>query len=435
MSYIQSLHTSTDELVERYDTVRARTERLAEPLSAEDQTVQTMADVSPTKWHRAHTTWFFETFVLDAFIDDYEPFHPQFNYLFNSYYEAMGERHPRPNRGLVTRPGVAEIESYRRVVDERIHDVLSSHPTDDNSDLRGLMVLGTHHEEQHQELMLMDIKHVLWSNPADPAFLSPQHDGENQNGSRETSRPLEFSDVRGGVVPIGRLDSAGFCFDNEGPVHEALLQNYRLANRLITVGEWLEFMDDGGYERPELWLSDGWHHRLSEDWSAPLYWRADHGDRWLVHTLRGTRPPNPHEPVCHVSFYEADAFATWAGKRLPTEFEWEHGVDGTPITGNLLADDPLVGPLHPVVDQSIDVVAQAYGDCWEWTASPYRPYPGYRPTTGAIGEYNGKFMINTMVLRGGCALTPPGHVRNTYRNFFHPHTRWHLCGVRLADDN
>jgi ergothioneine biosynthesis protein EgtB len=421
--------TRAEWLVQRYCDVRARTERIAEPLSPEDQTVQSMPDVSPTKWHSAHVTWFFETFVLGPHAAGYEPFHPRYGFLFNSYYEAIGERHPRPERGLVTRPGVTEIGAYRGEVDRQLRQLL------DRADgalldlLLPLIRLGTHHEEQHQELMLMDIKHVLSRNSLEPAYLPRRHSPQDDPG------PAGWVEVEGGVVPIGRPgDADGFGFDNEGPRHDALLHPHRLADRLVTSGEWIDFMADGGYRRPELWLSDGWYARQREDWQAPLYWRPD-GDAWSVHTMAGVRPVDPHEPVCHVSFYEADAFATWSGRRLPTEFEWEHAAAGQAVAGNFLASDPLDGSLHPQPAGPGDGgLRQLLGDCWEWTGSPYRPYPGYRPPEGAIGEYNGKFMINTMVLRGGCAFTPGGHTRSTYRNFFHPHTRWHLSGVRLADD-
>lgn len=418
-----------DAVVQQYCDIRARTERMAEPLSPEDQTVQSMPDVSPTKWHRAHVTWFFETFVLAPHASHHEPFHDRFGFLFNSYYEAIGERHPRPDRGLVTRPGAAEIGVYRAAVDRQVSDLLDRADDGLLGRLEPLVHLGTHHEEQHQELVLMDIKHVLSGNSMEPAYRVRRHRNQPDPG------PAGWAEFDGGVASIGRTDGdEDFGFDNEGPRHEALLHPYRLADRLVTCGEWTEFMADGGYQRPELWLSDGWYARERESWEAPLYWRAER-DGHRLHTLDGVRPVDPHEPVCHVSFYEADAFATWAGVRLPTEFEWEHVAAGQLVAGNFLAPDPLDGSLHPRAAGSDDVgLRQLFGDCWEWTGSPYRPYPRYRAPEGAIGEYNGKFMINTMVLRGGSAFTPTGHTRSTYRNFFHPHTRWHLSGVRLADD-
>ncbi len=419
-------HASSDldALSERFANVRARTERLAEPMSPEDQTVQTMPDVSPAKWHRAHTTWFFETFVLGEFVDSYQPFDDAYCFLFNSYYEAVGERHPRPERGLLTRPGASEVGEYRRSVDARTTQLIES--AGDDPALAELIELGANHEEQHQELMLMDFKHVLSVNPTEPCYIDRPHHRSADPG------PLGWVDFDGGVVTIGHA-GAGFSFDNERPRHDTLLAPYRLADRLVTCGEWRAFIDDGGYERPELWLSDGWHRRLDEGWEAPLYWRRD-GDEWRVHTLTGTRAVDEHEPVCHVSFYEADAFASWAEARLSTEAEWEHAVAGLTPAGNTMTEDPLDGTLHPAPAPAGVGLRQMIGDCWEWTGSPYRPYPGYRAPQGAIGEYNGKFMINTMVLKGGCAFTPPDHTRDTYRNFFHPHTRWHLSGVRLAAD-
>ncbi len=427
-------------LVGRYRDVRSRTEALTAPLSPEDQTVQSMPDTSPTKWHRAHTTWFFETFVLEPYEQHFEPFHPRFGYLFNSYYEAIGDRHPRAERGVVTRPGAEEIGQYGHDVDRRVVDLLE-HADDELLGLVApLIELGTHHEEQHQELILMDIKHVLSLNSMQPAYVDRDKAPVSDPG------PMQWIDYPGAIASVGLVeDHRGFAFDNEGPNHEVLLPPYALADRLVTAGEWLEFMADGGYERPELWLSDGWHTRGAHGWTAPLYWRLDDVGRsadgnWRVHRLDGTGPLDPNEAVCHVSFYEADAYATWAGARLATEPEWEHAATMAapptqPTEGNFLDADPLSGSLHPRgPGHSSDAPRQLFGDCWEWTGSAYRPFPGYRAPEGAIGEYNGKFMINTMVLKGGSAFTPRNHTRRTYRNFFHPHTRWHLSGVRLADD-
>ncbi len=427
---------NSDALVARFCDVRQRTEALASPLSAEDQTVQSMSDTSPTKWHRAHTTWFFDTFLLVAHEAGYEPFDPTYNYLWNSYYEAVGERFPRPNRGLLSRPGIDDIAAYRADTDRRIRALLESASEDELGSLGELIALGTHHEEQHQELILMDIKHVLSANPFGPAYA------EAPTPEFATSGPFGWVDIEGTTATIGRpADADGFAFDNEGPQHDVLLQPFRMADRLVTAGEWLEFMADGGYQRHDLWLSDGWHLSQREGWDAPLYWR-NNGDptelsSWRVHTLHGLVPVDPEAPVCHISFYEADAFATWKGARLPTEFEWEHVANGRPVTGRFMTDAGPAGTvgIHPApAGPPTGEIRQLFGDCWEWTESAYRPFPGYRPPPGAIGEYNGKFMINTMVLRGGCAFTPPGHTRATYRNFFHPHTRWHLSGVRLASD-
>ena len=429
-------------LEERYVDVRARTERLAAPLSVEDQVVQSMPDTSPTKWHRAHTTWFFAEFVLGADGTSGRVWdRPEYRFLFNSYYDAVGARHPRPDRGLVTRPSLAEVADYRAHVDKAMLDVLDG-PS--NVALTDVVELGTHHEEQHQELLLIDVKHVLSMNPAvGPAYaditVAPSAD----------PGPLGWVEVAGGLVEVGRtataaskLTNGGFMFDNEGPAHEVRVYDVALADRLVTAGEWLAFIDDGGYRRPELWKSDGWYRALDEGWSAPLYWRRNPDDpsHWWIHTLTGMRPLDPHEPVVHVSHFEADAYATWAGARLPTEFEWEHAARDIPVQGVFLDDQDPAFTYHPTAAArgaalpGSGGLRQMYGDCWEWTSSAYQPYPGFRPAEGAIGEYNGKFMSGQQVLRGGGALTPPGHVRATYRNFFHPHTRWHLAGVRLARD-
>jgi ergothioneine biosynthesis protein EgtB len=382
-------------LAARYDTVRAYTETLAAPLSAEDQTIQSMADVSPTKWHRAHTTWFFETFVLPRGPARYEAFDPAYGYLFNSYYETVGARHPRPQRGLLSRPGIADIARYRAYVDAAMLDALP----DFDGDLLQLVDLGLHHEQQHQELLLMDIKHVLSMNPLRPAY-------GDEVGLHTMARDLGWVAHEGGVVEIGHAGD-GFAFDNESPRHRVYLEPYELADRPVSCGDWLAFIADDGYRRPDLWLSDGWAVVQSEGWRAPLYWEAD-CDAWQVFTLAGLQPVDPDEPVCHISYYEADAFARWSNARLPTEAEWEHAA--------VRAGDAL------------------YGDVWQWTGSAYLPYPGFHPAAGAVGEYNGKFMVNQHVLRGGCCATPPGHVRATYRNFFPPVSRWAFSGARLARD-
>ncbi len=383
-----------------YATVRAFTEQLAAPLSAEDQTAQSMPDVSPTKWHRAHTTWFFETFLLERFVEGYEPFDPCYRQLFNSYYEAVGPRYPRPDRGVITRPGAAEIGEYRRIVDDRMNTLLSSRHADD-PELTSLLELGLHHEQQHQELLLMDIKHVLSLNPLRPAYRRAAPADPHPASS------IEWIDVDGGLTGIGH-DGAGFAYDNESPRHAVYLEPYCVASRLVTCGEWFDFIADDGYARPDLWLSDGWDHVSSNGWEAPLYWHRD-GSDWLAHTLQGTVAVDPASPVEHVSFYEAEAFARWSGARLPTEAEWEHAV--TEHAGRLIQRDD---------------------SCWQWTASAYLPYPGFEPAAGAVGEYNGKFMSGQMVLRGGSTLTSPGHTRPTYRNFFPPSARWPMTGLRLA---
>jgi ergothioneine biosynthesis protein EgtB len=414
-------------LVSRYDEIRAHTEALAAPLSPEDQTVQSMPDVSPTKWHRAHVTWFFETFVLADHEPGFTPFQEKYWFLFNSYYEAVGPRFARPNRGLLSRPGAHDVGVYRDNVDARMHDLVTGVDGGTLEKVSSTIELGFHHEQQHQELLLMDIKHVLSINPLRPAYA-----GTPSAPARPD--PLGWVDVEGGLVEIGHR-GGGFGFDNEWPLHQQWLEPYRLADRLVTNGEWLEFMADGGYSRHDLWLSDGWAKVQTEGWRAPFYWTQVDGV-WLEHTLSGTWPVNPGLPVSHVSFYEAEAFAAWAGKRLPSEAEWEHAVradgqaSGVAVVGNLADTETF----HPrAAGPSTGGLRQVYGDCWEWTSSAYHPYPGYHAPAGAIGEYNGKFMSNQMVLRGGCALTPPGHARASYRNFFPHGSRWALSGVRLAD--
>jgi ergothioneine biosynthesis protein EgtB len=426
-----------DDLRVRYHRVRGFTEDLAEPLSPEDQTVQTMPDVSPTKWHRAHTTWFFETFVLGTYRRGYTEFDPAYAFLFNSYYETVGPRHARPQRGLLSRPGVAEIGHYRGAVDHAMDQLLVAGATDQQARMTGLVELGLHHEQQHQELLLMDIKHVLAVNPLHPAYRP----FERASGieAEPTGGPT-WIDHAGGVVPVGHAGD-GFCFDNETPRHDVLLSPFAIRSNLVTAGDWLAFVTEGGYREPTLWMSDGWAVVQAQEWEAPEYWiRADDG--WLVQTLAGPRPIDPDEPVCHVSWYEADAFARWAGCRLPTEAEWEVVavtranpplVAGEAPSAVGLDDAGLAGSgLHPVPPAPGD--EQWFGAVWQWTSSPYGPYPGFQPETGAVGEYNGKFMVNQQVLRGGACVTPAGHSRPSYRNFFPPAARWPFCGLRLAVD-
>jgi ergothioneine biosynthesis protein EgtB len=393
--------------------VRAVTDLLASRLSAEDQTAQSMPDASPTKWHRAHTSWFFEEFVLNT-LPAYRVFDPTYRYLFNSYYETVGARHPRPHRGLVTRPGIDEIARYRDHVEQAVARALE----DGDLDARGvdLVELGCHHEQQHQELLLMDIKHLFAQNRFDPVYV------ERMPEPDQPAPALTWRSVDGGLYEVGH-DGAGFAFDNEGPCHRVHLEPFEIAERAVTNADWLEFIDDAGYQRADLWLSDGWGRVQAEGWEAPQYWRAD-GSGWTTFTLSGRRAVRPAEPVCHVSFYEADAFARWAGARLPTEQEWEvaaRGVDDR--RGQLL--DP--GRCHPGTAGTAMI-----GDVWEWTASAYLPYPGFRPAAGAVGEYNGKFMCDQHVLRGASAVTPAGHERATYRNFFPASARWAFSGLRLA---
>ncbi len=412
-------------LVPRFRRVRGDTEALAAPLSPEDQVVQSMPDASPVKWHRAHTTWFFETFLLQRFRPGYAVFDPAFGFLFNSYYEAVGARHPRPERGMITRPSVAEVGAYRGHVDAAMVDLLADPPAPHAAEIAALVELGLHHEQQHQELVLTDLLHLLAQNPVGPVYR-PYRTADAGTGAGGERR---WHEVPGGIVPVGH-DGTGFAYDNEGPRHEVLLRPFRLASHPVTNADWLGFMEDGGYRRPELWLSDGWATVQAEGWQAPGYWREEETG-WRSMTLAGRRPIEPAAPVCHVSFYEADAFARWAGARLPSEAEWEIAAACQPVRGNTVGSGflrPLVGP------PAGDAPRQLFGDVWEWTQSPYGPYPGYRPPAGAVGEYNGKFMCNQMVLRGGSCATPDGHVRATYRNFFYPQQRWQFSGLRLAED-
>lgn len=402
----------------RFLRIRAESEALALPLSLEDQTVQTMPDVSPTKWHLAHTTWFFETFVLEAFEPGFQPFHPAYRYLFNSYYNGVGPQFFRPHRGNLSRPGVAEIRAYRSQITERVAVLMESWGAAAPAEALSLIELGINHEQQHQELILTDIKHVLGINPLHPVYEAPA-------GLRavEDAPELSWCGFKGGLVEAGH-DGAGFIFDNEGPRHTVFLQSFALASRPVTCGEYLEFMDDGGYRRPELWLSAGWATVQERGWQAPLYWQRD-GEYWGLYTLGGFRRVIGSEVLSHVGFFEAAAFAKWAGKRLPTEFEWEHAAAGEAVEGNF-ADSRLFHPAR--------AVERMFGDVWKWTASAYLPYPGYREVDGPVGEYNGKFMASQMVLRGGSAATPAGHVRATYRNFFPPDARWQFSGLVLAED-
>jgi ergothioneine biosynthesis protein EgtB len=405
-------------LVDRFLAIRQLSERLARPLSPEDQTVQSMPDASPTKWHLAHTTWFFETFVLRPHAKAYRPFDPAYEYLFNSYYEAVGPRHPRPQRGMITRPGAEEILAYRRHVTNAMGELIAS----GRGDWAAIVELGLHHEQQHQELILMDAKHMLSMSPLFPAYAPESAPPDSDMAA------LGWIDFEGGLIEIGHAAS-DFAFDNEGPRHRTWVDPFALATRLVTCGEYAAFIDEGGYRRPEFWLSAGWDCVKQRDWQAPLYWHRD-GDSWNVFTLAGLRPMRAAEPVCHVSLYEAAAFAKWAGKRLPREAEWELAATDVALAGNMLEDDRL----HPVAAPQGDGLLQMIGDVWEWTASPYVAYPGYREPPGAIGEYNGKFMANQTVLRGGCAATPRDHIRTTYRNFFPPDARWMFGGIRLAED-
>ena len=404
-----------------YHEVRAATVALSMPLSDADATVQSMPDASPAKWHLAHTTWFFESMVLANAASNYQAFDERFNFLFNSYYESVGARHPRPLRGLLTRPTLAEVLAYREYVDAAIAQLLQKMPADG---VLKVIELGCHHEQQHQELLLTDILHLFAQNPLQPAYRE------------SVPLPVELVDrsqtyrgFRGGLIELGHR-GGGFAFDCEGPCHMAHVEPYRLSDRLVTNGEWAQFIADDGYRNPLLWLSDGWAMVRSEGWSAPLYWEAREGEYWSM-TLRGAQPVDPDAPVTHISYFEADAFAAWASRRLPTEAEWEAAARSVAVAGNFANS----GRLRPrPAAAAAGELRQMFGDVWEWTRSAFMPYPRFRPTAGALGEYNGKFMSGQFVLRGGSCVTPENHVRATYRNFFAPHARWQFSGLRLAED-
>jgi ergothioneine biosynthesis protein EgtB len=401
----------------RFRHVRQQTLDLCAGLSAEDLLVQSMPDASPGKWHLAHTSWFFEQFVLGR-DPSYRPRDAAWFYLFNSYYQSVGPMHARPQRGLLSRPSLDEVRDYRSHVDEAISELLGS--TDD-AELIALVELGLQHEQQHQELLLTDIKHAFWCNPLLPAYRTA-HSISTSN----VPVPLGFVSGREGIVEIGHRGE-GFAFDNETPRHRTLLQPHALANRLVTNAEYLAFVREGGYREPGLWLSDGWATVQREGWEHPLYWQHDFASEF---TLAGVRELQPNEPICHLSYFEAEAFARWAGARLPTEAEWESAAQGVAIDGNLLDSQRF----HPCAAATGEGMLQMYGDVWEWTASPYVSYPGFRPLPGSLGEYNGKFMCGQWVLRGGSCATPRQHVRASYRNFFPPHARWQFAGLRLGTD-
>ena len=411
------------ELARRFAEVRAATRALAAPLSAEDCAIQSMPDASPAKWHLAHTTWFFETFVLEREAPGRTPFHPAFRMLFNSYYNAVGDRHPRPQRGLLSRPGLDEVLRYRASVEQEVLQLLEhGRPAQQT---RRLIEIGLHHEQQHQELLLTDVKHMLSCNPLRPAYqknwpLTPVRPG--------TPRWMQ---VPGGRHQIGH-DGEGFAFDNEAPRHPVWLHDFEIRSHPVTHGDFVAFTEDGGYQRPDLWLSAGWDAVVARGWQAPLYWERVDGE-WQTFTLHGLAPIEPNTPVCHVSFFEAEAFARWAGARLPTEAEWEVATRETPLAGNFL-ESGMLHPLAPRSEAEPGAISQAFGDVWEWTRSDYGPYPGFQPAAGAVGEYNGKFMCGQYVLRGGSCATPSTHVRRSYRNFFAPDARWQFSGLRLARD-
>ncbi|HEX7516331.1 MAG TPA: ergothioneine biosynthesis protein EgtB [Chthoniobacterales bacterium] len=413
-------------LIEQFRQVRDFSTRLCRSLEPEDYVVQSMPDVSPTKWHLAHTSWFFETFVLKVWMQRYRSEVPQYAYLFNSYYNAAGDMHRRDLRGLISRPTVAETYRFRQSIDQCVVKLIEDADDALLAEIEPVLTLGVHHEQQHQELLVTDIKHVFSQNPLYPIFQP--NAAERETGKITPQHLVEFDEA---IVMIGH-DGAGFFYDNEGPRHRALVPAFSLSNRLITNGEYLAFMEAGGYTRPEFWLSLGWTTVNEQRWQAPLYWVQRDG-AWWNFTLSGFRLLNESEPVTHVSYFEADAYANWDGARLPTEFEWEHAASELPIEGNFV-DAQRFHPAPALSTNGENALLQMFGDVWQWTRSAYLPYPGYRAVPGALGEYNGKFMCNQMVLRGGSCATSRSHIRPTYRNFFQPEKRWQFTGIRLARD-
>ncbi|MEO0399397.1 MAG: ergothioneine biosynthesis protein EgtB [Pseudomonadota bacterium] len=432
---------SVSALTEAFIKVRADSETLAAPLSPEDWMLQSMEAASPVKWNLAHTTWFFETFILKKYKDGYEPFDARYGFLFNSYYNQIGAMYARPHRGMLSRPTADEVLAYRAHVADAVIALAQNADASLSERLAPLLALGCAHEEQHQELLLTDIKHALHQNPfAVAAYPEPETWGEAVAQPPDPLQHVSWTAFEGGLATIG-VEGEGFAFDSEGPAHQVFLKPFALCDRLITNADYLEFMDDGGYDNPQWWLSDGWARVQAEDWCAPLYWRGSETG-WRTYTLHGETPMPLNAPVTHLSFYEAAAFAEWTGYRLPTEVEWEVAARAhLEEHGAAALHRGFLNPKQPSPPASIETsarsetgVKQLFGDVWEWTASPYIAYPGYRAAPGAIGEYNGKFMSSQMVLRGGSCATPRGHVRPTYRNFFPPHARWQFSGLRLARD-
>jgi len=412
-------------LTEHYQDVRQSTEALCAPLAVEDYVIQSMPDCSPTKWHLAHVSWFFETFLLEPSVATYRSPDPRYTYLFNSYYNAVGDKYPRPQRGLVSRPTVDEVYKYRRHVDEQVLDLLECVDQELLAGVEPIVTLGLNHEQQHQELIVTDLKHMLSHNPLHPVYV------DRAPGSASDVPGMRWVAFPEGVYWIGH-EGSDFAFDNEEMRHREFVQPFRLASRLVTNAEYRQFIKQGGYSRPDIWLSMGWATVQQEEWRAPLYWDEDDGT-WWQYTLSGRRPVDPAEPVTHISYFEADAYARWAGARLPTEAEWETAAVTVPIEGNFVESGAFhPRPLSPPNDG--DRLAQMFGDVWEWTQSSYSPYPGFRIAPGALGEYNGKFMCNQYVLRGGSCATPRSHIRPSYRNFFPPEARWQFSGLRLAAD-
>ncbi|MBB5342523.1 ergothioneine biosynthesis protein EgtB [Tunturibacter empetritectus] len=463
MSQTADTTAAATSLLARYKAVRQATRHLCSPLSPEDMMVQSSSEASPVKWHLAHTSWFFETFILREFAAGYQPFHPDFHWLFNSYYNSLGEMPEKKLRASFSRPPLDSILAYRTHIDAAM-TALMQHPLEDEAARR--IALGLEHEQQHQELIATDIKHALFTNPLHPPYL----ESPAKQKLDTIAPPLDWIDFAGGITEIGfKLDPtdpiqsvSAFAFDNETPSHPVYLAPYRLATRLVTCAEYLAFIDQNGYNRPELWLSEGWTTNRAESWQAPLYWRRDEetNSGWSIYTMQGFRSLDDlsETPVCHISFFEADAFARWAGHRLPTEFEWEHAASQLGLLRKELGSQPALltyqpnpaqkltaipavqanlietGNLHPTPASALSGLQQIFGDVWEWTASGYTGYPGYKPLPGALGEYNGKFMSSQVILRGGSCVTPATHIRATYRNFFSPATRWQFSGLRLAQD-
>ena len=413
-----------EKLLNEYKKVRKFSYKLATPLSTEDYVVQSMPDVSPTKWHLAHTSWFFEAFVLSKVGSKYKSLHPQYNFLFNSYYVQAGERHCRPKRGLISRPTVDEVYDYRSYVDKSMNSLFKNLDDKKFAEIAPVIEIGIHHEQQHQELVLTDIKHVFSQNPLYPIYKEGKKTSKKIPKARRS-----WIDFEGGVYEIGN-NGQNFGYDNEFPSHKTYIESFSLSSKLVTNAEYIEFIDDDAYLKPELWLSDGWNVVSTSGWSAPLYWEKIDG-KWYNFTLCGFNEVKMNEPVCHISFYEAEAYARWAGVRLPSEFEWEIASGNLKINGNFIDSENF----HPLpLENDNGNLNQMYGDVWEWTRSPYSPYPGYKTPPGALGEYNGKFMCNQMVLRGGSCATSKSHIRNCYRNFFPPDARWQFMGIRLAKD-
>jgi len=428
LSYENS--TRPELLAAYFRRIREDSENLCSPLQIEDYGIQTMPSVSPPKWHLAHTSWFFETMLLKPYLANYREHHTKFAELFNSYYDTIGVYHPRPQRGLLSRPTVKEVYAYRAYIDEQMSQLLAHTHHKQWPEIVRRTIIGANHEQQHQELLLTDIKHIFAYNPLRPVYCEPGYCERPQPTT--SAADMKWIAIEGGIKSIG-FGGDGFAYDNEGPRHKVYLNDYALASRPVTNAEFIEFISDGGYERPDYWLSDAWQKTLQQRWKAPLYWEKRDGQWWTM-TLSGMQPVDKHAPVCHVSYYEAAAYARWAGVRLPTESEWENAAASLPVEGNF-RDNLLLQPMAaPSEESAPNEPMQMFGDVWEWTQSPYTPYPGYCAESGPLGEYNGKFMSSQMVLRGGSCATPLDHIRPTYRNFFYPDERWQFSGFRLAKD-